>query len=170
MTPSGGAQRRRRRDAAFGFGIALAAAAFALWAVPYGVVSPRSVRALPLSPAFLPTVLAVCVGLLGLVCGLQAVLGHGAPEDADAPTPLRSDWALGAAVIGAVLAAYVWLAEWLGMLPLAVAATAALLVAGGERSLGRGLAVSLLLPLGVFLFFTRVAQVPLPLGFLEGWL
>jgi uncharacterized membrane protein (UPF0136 family) len=163
------AARRRRRDGAFGLGMALAAAAFVLWAVPLGVVTPRSVKALPLSPAFLPLVLAVLVGLLGLVVAVQAMAGPGAPQEADGPVVLRGDWPLRAAAVFGVLGAYVWFSEWLGMLPLAIGATAILLAAGGERSVWRGLAVSLLLPLGVFLFFTQVAQVPLPPGFLEGW-
>lgn len=172
MTPPApiAAARRRWRDGAFGLGVALAAAVFVLWIVPLGVVSPRSVRALPLSPTFLPIVLAVLVGLMGLVIAAQATFGRGTPAPADGPAAFRADWPVRALAVVCVLVGYVWFAEWLGMLPLAVLGTAVLLAAGGERSVLRGLAISLLLPLGVFLFFTQVAQVPLPLGLIEGWL
>ena len=160
---------RSRADVAFGFATALAAVVFIVWAIPYSVQTPSSVEALPLSPAFLPYGLAACVGLLGLACGAQAAFGRGVPAEPDARLDLAPRWGIRLAAIALIFALYYALAERLGMLPLAVVVMGAMLWMGGERSLLRGALLSVALPLGVYLFFTRVAQVPLPEGVLEGW-
>ncbi len=159
--------RRSRSDVIFGFGTALGALLMAVWVIPHGVTAPSSVKALPLSPTFLPYVLTACIGLLGLVCGCQAAFGRGVPSEDDARLDVRPRWPLRLLVVLAIFLAYYAFAEPLGMLPVAVVLMGMMLWLGGERSVLRGLLLSVALPLGVYLFFTQVAQVPLPAGILE---
>lgn len=163
--------RRSVKDVIFGFGTFAASLAFALVVIPLGVVSPGSVTHLPLSPVFLPYVLTALVGLFGLICGLQALLGPGVPKEAgEDEFALRRSWVLHLLLIGAALTAYYLLPEAIGMLLTAVLVTGFLVWLGGERRILMILGVALLLPVAVYLFFTWVAQVPLPEGYFEGWI
>ena len=152
------------RDASFGFGIALIAFVFAYWVIPAAVVRPPNVKSIVLLPSFLPYALTVGVGALGFVCGLQACFGAGVPsEDGEGLQPSRN-WPLRLLSLAAVLAGYYLLPDVVGMLGISILSMVILLWAGGERSIIRGGLVAVLLPLGVYLFFSKVAQVPLPEG------
>lgn len=159
--------RRSPRDAAFGLGVAAGAILFAAFVIPAFISVPESVKAAPLSPAFLPYVLSGLIAVLGLVCAGQAMFGRGVPkEDGEGFDPAPR-WPLAAVLVAGVLAAFWWLPEIAGMLPVSIGAMAVLLLMGGERSAVRLVLVSILVPLAVWLFFTRVALVPLPEGPLE---
>lgn len=163
--------RRSMRDVAFGLLTAAAAVLFAAFVIPAFVSVPASVKAAPLSPAFLPYVLTGLIGLLGLVCAGQAMFGRGVPkEDGEGFDPARH-WPLSAALLAALLAAvfaaFWWLPERVGMLPVAVGTMAAMLLAGGERNVLRLVLVAVAVPVLIWLFFTKVAMVPLPEGPLE---
>ena len=157
---------RSLHDVWFGFGIAIASVIFILWVIPNAVVSPASVRAMPLDPRFLPYVLAALIGVLGVICGLQALLGPGVPKEAGEGFLFRRNWPTRLAAVALAFAGYYLLPERLGMLPVAVAVTGLLVWLHGERSVWRGIAVAVLLPAAVYLFFIAVAQVPLPVGVL----
>ena len=158
---------RSWHDVVFGFGTAIAAAVFIIWAIPNAVVSPGSVKALPLDPSFLPYSLAALIGVMGVICALQSLLGPGVPKEAGEGFRLRANWPMRLAMVTAAFAAYYLLPETAGMLPVAVAVTGLLVWLGGERNVWRALGVALLLPVLVYFFFTGVAQVPLPEGPLE---
>ncbi|ORE91036.1 hypothetical protein ATO13_21056 [Stappia sp. 22II-S9-Z10] len=159
--------RRSMRDVAFGLLTAAAAALFAAFVIPAFISVPGNVKAAPLSPAFLPYVLTGLIGLLGLVCAAQAMFGRGVPkEDGEGFDPARH-WPLSAALLAAVFAAFWWLPERVGMLPVAVGTMAAMLLAGGERNVLRLVLVAVAVPVLIWLFFTKVAMVPLPEGPLE---
>lgn len=159
--------RRSSRDVIFGLGVAAAALVFALVVIPAFISVPASVKAAPLSPAFLPYVLTGLIGLLGLVCAAQAMFGQGVPkEDGEGFDPAVG-WPWKIVLVLMVFAAFWWLPESFGTLPVAIFAMAVLLAIGGERSWARGAAVAILVPVFVWLFFTQVAQVPLPEGPIE---
>ncbi len=159
--------RRSMRDVVFGLSIAAAALVFALAVIPAFISVPASVKAAPLSPAFLPYVLTGLIAVLGLVCAAQAMFGQGVPkEDGEGFDPARG-WAWKMILVLGVFTAFWWLPETVGTLPVAIVAMAVLLAMGGERSWVRGAAVAILVPTLVWLFFTQVAQVPLPAGPIE---
>ena len=170
-TPSEPIIRKSRKDVLFGFGTLIAAILFAAIVIPAGVVSPSSVKALPLAPTFLPYVLTALVGLFGLICGMQALLGPGVPKEiGEEDFELRSGWLIGIIVALGAGVAYYLLPETLGMLPAAILVTGFLVWFGGERKIVIAIGVAIILPLLVYLFFTKIAQVPLPEGLTEGWL
>ncbi len=155
------------RRALFGVTTMAAAAAFAAVIVPWGVVAPRSVEHLVLSPAFLPYVLS---GLVGLFAAVHAVVSLRSPELADVA---REDdahprWQSRLCILSILLCCYWVLPETVGMLASAIAVTGGLLWLGGERRWPVFLGIALLLPAAIYLFFVTVAQVPLPTGELFG--
>jgi hypothetical protein len=160
---------RSLRDVWFGFGVAAASAAFMIWVIPAAVVSPTSVEARPLDPRFLPYAISALVGALGALCGLQALLGPGVPKEAGEGFALRRRWPGRLVALALVLGAYFLLPERVGMLPVAVGATALLIWLEAKGNLRRDLGIALLMPVAVYLFFVSVAQVPLPAGVLT-WL
>lgn len=162
--------RRSRLDLVFGIAITMFAVVFIVWIIPTGVSVPSSVKAAPLSPAFLPYVLSASIALMGIICVLQATLGQGVPKDVSELTfSTRRTWPLRLLLVLGIFAGFYFLPEFMGMLPVAILGMGILLFVGGERNLLRGVLVSILLPLGIWLFFTQVAQVPMPEGLIEGY-
>ncbi len=160
----------RKREMSIAGALIVAAILFALIAIPQGVVRPSSVKHLPLSPVFLPYVLALLVVIFAALHLIEAWI---APDAVAAP-PSEDDaihprWKLRVSVLFAGLLGYLFLPEVLGMLVTAIIVTMGLMALAGERRPGVLLGVGLLMPLLVWLFFTEVAQVPLPSGFLGDW-
>ncbi len=170
VRPGKPVMRKSARDTVFGFGMAALAVIFVLWGIPDSVVTPASIKALPLSPAFLPYVLTASIGVLGLVCGIQAAFGPGVPTEEGEGFYPAANWPIRLLGLAVVLAAFYYLPDVVGMLGVSVLAMALLVWMGGETSVVRGGLVSFLIPLLVYLFFVKVAQVPLPQGILEGWI
>ena len=162
---------RSRADLIFGILMILVAALCILWIIPAGVDVPGSVEAAPLSPAFLPYTLSALIGVMGLICCIQAQFGRGIPkEQSELGFVLRRSWPQRLAILAAAFAIFYILPDIIGMLLVSILCMGILVFGGGERSLLRGVAVAILLPFLIWLFFTRVAQVPLPEGLLEGYL
>lgn len=160
---------RRARDAIFGVGVAIAACVFAIAVIPIGIVSPASVKHLALSPTFLPYALTILIGVLGLVCAAQALFAPGLPKDpGDGHFGLRDGWPISLALLIGAFCAYCLLTETLGLLIVSVLVTGGLMLLGGERRPMMLIGAALLLPTAIYLFFARVAQVPLPAGLLDG--
>lgn len=163
--------KRSGIDLIFGIAVLAMAVLFTVWAIPASIRVPDSVKAAPLSPAFLPYTLTALIGAMGVVCIFQATLGQGVPKEASELTfTARSGWPARLATVLTSFVAIWLLPEIIGMLPTAIFVMGALVFIGGERNLLRGLLVSVVVPFGVWLFFTQVAQVPLPEGLLEGYL
>jgi hypothetical protein len=161
---------RSRLDILFGIAIIILSVVFIVWVIPMGVDVPASVKALPLSPAFLPYTLSSLFGLMGLVCLLQATLGYGIPKETSELTFVaRRKWQSKFALILVIFSAFYTLPEILGMLPVSIICMGILVFFGGERNLRRGILVSVIIPFGVWLFFTQIAQVPLPEGLIGGY-
>ena len=110
----------------------------------------------PLGPRVFPMVL----GVIMVVLGFSLVIRPGG----DSPVQPFTKTAVSAVVLAVLLGVYGFGIEWIGYPAttfLFLLATSRLL---GERSWVTGLGVSLALSLGVFGLFTRVLDIPLPLG------
>lgn len=110
----------------------------------------------PLGPKVFPVILGAVMVILGFSLVIRPV------EGSSPRTFSRS--ALYALVLALLLCAYALGIEWIGY----PAATFFFLFAAsrllGETSLTVGLAIPLVLSLGIFGLFTRVLDIPLPLG------
>ncbi len=151
-------------------GVGLVAAALALLllfvVIPYGVVTPRRVRLIVLSPLFWPTILG---GAL-LACGLfLAIKTYLRPIDAAIEAPFEP-FDHGAVVrlgaFTALILLYYLSILHLGMILASIAASAAMIFITRSRFRYLGLLCALLLPLALYAFFYHVAGVPVPQGVL----
>lgn len=162
---------RSKVDLIFGVFMIILAVVFYFWVIPASVRVPKSIEAAPLSPAFLPYILTAMIGTMGLICFLQAQFGRGIPkEESELTFVARNNWIVRVSILIAIFALFYLLPNIIGMLLVSIISMSILVFVGGERNFVRGLLVSILLPFGIWLFFTRVAQVPLPEGLLEGYL
>lgn len=160
------------RDTLFGALIAGFFLLFLFVVIPVGIPVPPGVRSTALSPAFWPrivTVLMVVLGLMLMVQGILAARSRGA-EPAEPPALPDEDLVppgLARVRIAAAMAmmfAYYALVETVGMTTASILAFVGFAALYGERRwlllgiVGVGLALALTL------FFTDVAQVPIPSG------
>ncbi len=153
----------RMRDAGLGIGLMAVALALILWIVPGYVVSPAGGR-MVLRPDFWPTVLswallAAGAGVLGRA--LRAEPG-GAAEEAEAPA--RPGAALRLAALAVLLAAIAVTIERFGMVWVAMGAFVLVAATTGSPRPLATLGVAVLLPLALYVFFSKFAGVPIPQG------
>lgn len=139
--------------------------------IPLGVDEPGRLQFAALSPSYWPRIICIALALFGVGIVASILLktrsgeaGDGAGDavvDAADATPLR---ALAAIVLLFVL--YMVL-ETLGFVLAGTLALAAFMVLAGERRLTIVASVAVGVPLLLYLFFTKAAQVPIPAGVLE---
>ncbi len=133
--------------------------------IPNWVTEPSRVRVAALAPSYYPRLIAVClVGIGAAVLG-SAFFGKAGP--AESASDRRPDAMLRTTAILAMLTACFLSLEWLGFV-LASAITVALaLLLGGERRYWLIGAIALLLPFLLYLFFLKIARIPIPAGLLQ---
>ncbi|MHA7852025.1 tripartite tricarboxylate transporter TctB family protein [Roseovarius sp.] len=165
------ARKGQRREILFAALTLAASVLFGLFVIPGGVVTPASVKHLPLSPAFLPYLLTAAIGIFALVHLLEAIFAPHIPAEEEAGAlDAHPKWKSRVLMLVALLLVYLLLPDQLGMLVTSMVVTIALLAIGGERRPVILIGVGISVPLLVYLFFTQVAQVPMPLGFFEDWM
>ena len=111
--------------------------------------------------------LVVVFAALHLVEAWIAPDAVAAPPSEDEATHPR--WKLRVSVLLACLLGYLLLPDMLGMLATSIIVTIGLMFLAGERRPLILASVGILMPVLVWLFFTQVAQVPLPGGVFEAW-
>ena len=149
-------------------GIGLATVALALLilfvAIPFGIVTPKSVNSIFLSPIFWPSVLGICLLIIGAALTGQSWLRLGGVAETEEFE--RFDGGAVYRLVGflAIIVVYYLLIPLLGMVwssTLAFAATVFLTNAGSKIV---GLVCAVALPILLFAFFYHVAAVPIPQG------
>lgn len=143
--------------------------------IPFGIQQPDSVQYKALSPSYWPNIVAVAIATLGLALIVASVLaGRANTTGAETVTATDRDtprW-LGLRPFAALAVCF---ALYLGLEPLgfvlttAIAVALLMILAGEQRPLVI-IAVAVIVPFGLHLFFTKAASVPIPMGVLEPWL
>ena len=136
-----------------------------LFLIPFGIDSPKKIRFAALSPTYYPQIVAVILSVIGaaIIFKYRRPLKTKGTDELDEVHPnakMRIGGFLG------LLAVYSFSLEFLGFVLSGVLALAASLVLAGERRPFIIIAMSLLLPISLFLFFYKVAYVPVPNGIL----
>ena len=72
--------------------------------------------------------------------------------------------------IAGILAIYFWFLPQAGFVLMSTIALLVLMTIAGERRLHLMLPISILLPLGLYFFFNKIANIPIPAGVLQPWL
>jgi len=141
-------------------------AALIIWvAIPYGIQEPKKVKFAALSPSYYPRLVGYCLLAFGLI--LVATRLFSTPNNVESNSNLRPKWLLILIAIVATLAAYYLALEPLGFVLASAIAVFILLLLAGERSAVALMSIPLILPIALHLFFTKVANIPIPSGVLQ---
>lgn len=142
-------------------------AAVIIWvAIPHGVQEPKKVKFAALSPSYYPRLVGYCLLLFGLVLLItRGISAKHKPTDEN--QNLSNNWIVVLIGIAVTLSAYYFSLEFLGFVLASSIALFILLLIAGERSVPALLLIPALLPLALHLFFTKVANIPIPSGFLQ---
>lgn len=135
--------------------------------IPVGVVEPKKVPFEVLSPSYYPRLVAIAMVLLGAAIAIRGV--RNASDEGRFEAPEKSA-VLKVCAAFAILFATAYSLPFAGFVLAGSVALAALMVLAGER---KPLIIALnaiLLPLVLYLFFTKLANIPIPGGVLDPYL
>ncbi|MGI9422000.1 MAG: tripartite tricarboxylate transporter TctB family protein [Hyphomicrobiaceae bacterium] len=140
--------------------------------IPYGVQQPQSVKYQALSPSYWPNIVCTAISAIGMALIVAALIsgrsGSAAAATSEANQPSPSGWHAFRPFIALAICFASYLAlEPLGFVLTTAIALAALMLLAGEFRPHILLPVSVLVPLGLHVFFTKAASVPIPAGILE---
>ena len=154
---------------AFGFGLVL-------WIlIPTAVPVPKSIKVAALSPDYWPKIIAAGLAIMGLVLIVQgairlvkqqATAESGAPREATTAAGRRSVFLRTVGIMFGLLV-YYQLVEPLGIVVSSMLAIMAFALLYGERRLKMLIPIAVLLPIGLYYFFVKVANIPMPLGLFD---
>ncbi len=160
------------RDLWLGAGLTVLSALLYLVIIPFGVVVPSGMRSPILSPAFWPNIVSLFLLAVSAMLFVRALLawrsGHivphksadidGVEESAGQAGQLR---ALG---VIALMFAYYWLILKIGLVPASMAALLAVGLTTARPKLWLLILATPVLPLLLYLFFVKIANIPIPGG------
>ena len=137
--------------------------------IPFGVVEPKKIKYAALSPSYYPRFVTYVLLALGAAISLRAVVFSRVHSDSN-PVDIRPDANHRYVWVFIILALYAATITWLGFIVTSAIALLATFWLAGERRLYLSVPIAVLLPLGLYFFFLKVASVPIPLGVLAPWL
>lgn len=135
--------------------------------IPQGVVEPKKIKYAALSPSYYPRFVAIALIILGLAVSVRSMLFRG---NNDQGSPAHPNAAVRTLIVFVILAIYAAVIPTLGFIVASILVLIAMLWLAGERRLTYLLPIAFLLPLILYFFFLKVANVPIPLGVLSPWL
>ena len=151
-------------------GVTIAFACLALFVViPTGGENPGQINMMALGPSFWPSVIAIFICSMGILVALQSYRSHRNRKSSEADGPANfapARW-IGALVL---LAGYYLLLDILGMVVTSALALLTFMLLGGERRPVLIVAITVILPVALFLFFRYVANVSIPMGIFGDWI
>jgi len=157
----------RKRDLIAGL-LMLGLGALVIWIlIPLGVAEPKSVKFAALSPSYYPRIIAGALMLLGAGTFVRAFSGKHADDGADERHPNAS---MRITIFLAILLSLALMLDWLGFVLGCSLAVFAAMTLAGERKFWLSASIALLLPFLLYVFFLKVARIPIPLGVLEPFL
>lgn len=153
-----------RRDLIAGAGFVVIALLIIFLAIPYGVQEPKKVKFVALSPSYYPRLVSYCLLGFGLLYFLKQLFNRKVDSEVDKSSTIKPIMLL---VITATLLFYYLTLPWLGFVLSSTIVLFVLLLIAGDRNPIALIIIPLLLPIGVYWFFTKVANIPIPAGVLE---
>ena len=160
------------KDIFLGFGLAVVFGIVLFAVIPNAIVVPSNIKTLSLRPDFWPGVLCVSLIFLSLlISGLSLFVkmrSEASPngkvnKDTQEKRKNRFEAIKPYIVIGGLLVYYL-LMEPLGIVLSSIFSLLGLALLYGERNLKVLIPLSILLPIGLYFFFTKIANIPLPVG------
>lgn len=133
-------------------------------AIPYGVQEPKKVKFAALSPSYYPRLVGYCLLLFGVILFFKALL---ISNSTHATTVISTFVRSRLLPVIAVLAALYFALQPFGFVLAPAIALTVLLWLAGERNVFVIALMSVLLPLALYFFFVKVANIPIPGGLLD---
>jgi hypothetical protein len=172
--------RQQQKDLMLGIGIAVLGAVIMWGLIPWAVKIPNSVKIASLSPDFWPRILAGALMMFGLIMigqalyrskntGAESQQPCEARQSVTSPEPGRPSETtkmLRAGVAMAGMLIFYILLEPLGIVLSSIIFLPLFAMLYGERRWKRLGPVAVLLPVGLYYFFTLAAHKPMPTGYL----
>ena len=136
--------------------------------IPFGIDTPKKIRYAALSPTYYPQIVALILSVIGaaIIFRNRKSFRVKEAEELEELDVAHPNAQIRIIIFLALLAAYALSLEFLGFVLSGALALATSLILAGERRAIFILAISLLLPISLFLFFYKVAYVPVPNGLL----
>jgi putative tricarboxylic transport membrane protein len=166
----------RFSDAILGVVLTLGSLLMFFVIIPISVQLPRSNKVLALSPDFWIKIivwLTLFLGVFLIYQGLRDAKQAMSEEVKEAVLarlshhhPIRRSIFMGSIAV-ANLFLYYFLIQWFGMVLASFIAVVTFTLLCGERRLKIMLPLAVLLPVGLYYFFLKVASIPMPLGIFE---
>jgi uncharacterized membrane protein len=158
-----------KRDIVTGLLLISMALLLVLVLIPLGVVEPKKVKFAALSPSYYPRLVGYCLLAIGALMVVTRWFGAKRDSaDETAPAQTRSPRVL--LVLFLILFAFYWTLPHAGFVLGSALALLCLLLLAGERRPLMIIAIAIIVPSLLYLFFTKVANIPIPAGVLEPWL
>lgn len=166
----------RFSDAILGATLSVGALFMLFVIVPISVQVPKSNKVLALSPDFWIKIILWFMLFLGvqlLYQGLKAAKELLADEEIEAIEEAKTHHhSMGRSVFMVLVAitnlfVYFFLIDWLGMVIASVVSVITFALLCGERRIKIILPIAVILPIGLYYFFLKVAHIPMPLGIFE---
>lgn len=171
--PGASFMRSAYKDVVLGVALLVISIFVLAWLIPVGIDSPGTVSNPALAPAFWPRLIMIAMTGLSVVILLQGVnrvrilRAEGVEAEPHEPNLAGN---LKTAIAAAGLFVFTWAMTWGGIVVPSMVALACYMALYGERRLAIIIPVSVGVPLALYLFFLKVALVPMPLGIFEDYL
>ncbi len=160
-----------------GLGTAIVFTLVSLWIIPEYIVMPSSVQMTGVSPSFWPKVTSWSLVVLGLILAVtsytrlqRAKQAAGSSEQGEAGSPavpkINPRVAVKVVVTIGAMMVYYFLVDVLGMMLSSILALFFYTLLYGEKRFKITVPVAVLVPVLLYLFFVKVANIPMPQGIL----
>lgn len=154
----------RRDELLIGLGVMLIGAVILWWIIPTYVATPRRVPIRALSPSFWPSIIASTILVCGVVLTARAIFAPVPPEAVVDDLSVSRAEGLRLLALFAILMGIYFALPVVGMVWVCMIAFAILVLLSGGRNIVWGMIAAVVLPLLLYLFFTKVAGVAIPQG------
>ncbi len=160
------------KDFYLGAGLAAVSAIFLFFVIPNAVVVPSNIKIISLRPDFWPAVLCIIIIVLSLLLLVTSYIKNrassaiGKQEHLEEKTAPRAMAILKPLSVIGILLLYYFAIDFLGIILSSTAALLGLALLYGERNYKMLIPLAIVVPIVLYLFFSKVANVPLPIGYL----
>ena len=134
--------------------------------IPVGIVSPQDVQHIALAPEFWPLIVASVFSVMALIILVRPTQPEESDDVESAVVPWKQRFPRLAVILVSLFAFY-YLVPFLGMVFTGIVLIAGLMLYAGERRWKLIVPLAIVMPIALYLFFLKVANIPIPLGMFE---
>ena len=143
--------------------------------IPKAVPVPKSIKVAALSPDFWPKIIAAGLAFMGLVLIAQGIIRimrervETMPEISSDETSIPNHGSVYLRTLGVMIGLLIYyaLVGPLGIVVSSILAIVAFALLYGEQRFKILIPIAILLPIGLYYFFVKVANIPMPLGLFD---